>query len=202
MSPTHSLAEIQSWATHWNSPTRPVRAREAKQATEQTCSLDVESAGPRATAPHFQPLSVSLPVCPSVWEKCNTHPLSRRHKAELKPGGRLTGSQALISLLQDGGGGWHPLRPCPRLQLEGGGVRSAFPTSCLWWRIRDTATGHLGQLPMFKPFVPDWIFLYLTHRHTGKHNSFLFAAWLLFVICVSFCVSSFLWGNNSLPCEN
>lgn len=123
MSPTRSLAQIQSWETHWNSPTRPVRAKEAKQATEQTCSLDVESAGPRATAPHFQLLSVSLSVFQSVWEKCSALPLSRWHKAELKPGGRLTGSQALISLLRDGGGGWHPLRPCPRLQFREGGCR-------------------------------------------------------------------------------
>lgn len=120
MSATHSLAEIQGWKTHWNSPTCPVRASEAKQATEQTCSLEGESVGPRATAPHFQLLSVCLSDCR---EECSALPLSRRHKAELKPGDWLTAAELWFHCYGTKRAGCHPLRPCPRLQFRGKGAK-------------------------------------------------------------------------------
>lgn len=39
--------------------------------------------------------------------------------------------------------------------------------------MKDAATRHLGLFPMFKASVPDQIFLYLPHRHTGQPARFL-----------------------------
>lgn len=106
------------------------------QATQQTCSLDVESASLGATA---LSLSLSLRERPRTSSAMRTQGWAKgRRRTDWQPA-----FDFIVTTEEDD----MRLRPCPLyysyiLPEEG----------C---DIRDAVTGHLGRLPMFKTSVPD-----------------------------------------------
>lgn len=135
-----NLAKIQGWG-NLKCPVCAVRdKRPAGHGADLLSGCGVSQAP-------TQTYSLSL----SLWKKQSQLPLSSGHKARPKAGDRLTGSPALISLLQR-----RMMTSTMSLSsplLEELGLSSILPRE--GWNIKDAVACHLGLLPMFKTPVPD-----------------------------------------------